>query len=72
MNTWIVVALFVLGCGASLLVGYRLGMIAGYDRAEAMLGEIVEEQAAQRGWIKEGNIVAVDRAIYGRTPIAPT
>jgi len=69
MNVWIVFALFLLGCGSSLLAGYRLGIIAGYDRAEKMLGEIVEEQAAQRGWIKDGNIVAIDRAIYARRPL---
>lgn len=43
-NTWIILiaipAAFVVG----VLLGYRVGVIAGYDRAEKMLAEIVLEQ----------------------------
>ena len=48
MSVWIVVVMCV-GVGMScMLIGFRLGFIAGLDRAEAMINGLVEKEFAHR------------------------
>lgn len=35
------------------LIGFRLGVVVGLERAEKMIGDLVEGQVAARGWLKE-------------------
>lgn len=42
MNVYVISILFALTFGAGWLIGFRLGVVAGYDRAEKLLNQITQ------------------------------
>jgi hypothetical protein len=70
-DTWIVLLWLPLAFVVGGMLGYRIGVIHGYDRAEAMLEEITSlrpPQAVAPGapQVRQGRSEAADREQYRR------